>query len=88
MLDVIRLLNDPDIDDFTKFEVRRFADSKCEEYHKFSGQIARDLRRIGEYAFQQSSAYSKLREKYKRAHAGRKKLLILDNMQRKWAIDD
>ena len=82
---VDRVLNSPDIDDITKAEIRHDVEVKLKEYHKFSGQISRDLRRIGgEYAFQDANAYAKLRAKYRTAHAGRKKLAILDIMQRKW----
>ena len=78
------VLNSSDIDDITKAEIRHAVEVKLKEFHKFSGQISRDLFKIGEYAFQDADAYKKLRAKYRVAHAGRKKLAILDIMQRKW----
>lgn len=79
---LIFILNSPDIDEYTREEVRRYVEQKIDEHTKFRGQIARDLSRIGENAWREESAYRKLAAKYKAAHQSRKKLAILE-MERK-----
>lgn len=74
---LILQLNSFGMDKFTRAEIKRFIEHKIDEHMKFRGQIGRDLRRFGEDAFTNPAAYKKLREKYKRAHANRKKLEIL-----------
>ena len=64
-----------DVDPITRAEVKRFAELKYDEQMKFKGQIARDLKKFGEYGFMQASAYTALKQKYLRAHAGKKKLV-------------
>ena len=81
---LIRLFDPREVDAITIAEVKHFAEVKYNEQEKIKGQIARDLARIGENAFQDPAAYTKLKGKYKAAHAGKKKLTILDNMKKVW----
>ena len=84
MEQLIRMFNPQDVDPITIAEVKHFAQRKYDEQEKIKGQIARDLARIGENAFQDPIAYRKLASKYKAAHAGKKKLTILENMKKVW----
>ena len=68
------------LDEWTAAELSRFIERKLDEQARIKGQIARDLRRIGEYAFLDPSAYDQLAIKYK-ARGYRKKLAILDLMR-------
>ena len=79
---LIRQLNT--VDSVTRREIEFFIERKLEEQTKIKGRIAKDLRRLGEDAFTEPRAYDKLREKYLRAHAGRKKLEILEMERRTW----
>lgn len=72
-------------DPITRREILFFIERKEAEFDKLSGQIARDLRRIGEDAFRVADNYTKLARKYRNARAGTKKLLILEMMKEKWA---
>lgn len=66
-------------DEITRREIEFFAERKEAEFDKIRGQIAKDLRRIGgEYGFLDERNYRLLREKYIRAHQGKKKLAILE----------
>lgn len=71
-------------DAITRREIEFFVERKDAEQAKLRGQIARDLRKLGEYAFLDDAAYRKLQEKYRRAHAGKKKLAILEMERRAW----
>jgi len=81
---ILRLLNPRDVDAVTIGEVKHFAERKYDEQLKLKGQIARDLSRLGEYAFQNPAAYDKLRRKYKAHWASKKKVAILDMMKEIW----
>ena len=73
------------LDPITQKEIDIFRERKIDEHMKIGGQIARDLRRLGgDYAFLEPAFYAKLREKYRRAHAGKKKLAILEMMKNEW----
>lgn len=86
MLDKILRLFDPrEVDAITIAEVERFAQKKYDEQAKIKGQIARDLARISDTAFEDPAAYDKLRAKYKSRWTNTKRLAILDMMERKWA---
>ena len=65
--------------------LRLFAQKKFDEQLKIKGQIARDLNRISDRAFEDPAAYDKLRAKYKARWTNSKRLAILDMMKRKWA---
>ena len=69
------------MDKWTAAEISRFIERKLDEQTKIKGQIAKDLRRIGEYAFLDPSAYEQLKTKYK-ARSQHKKLAILDLMRK------
>ena len=84
MYKLLNALSSPEMDEFTKAEIRRFTERKLEEHREFSAQIARDLRLIGDDAFMQSDAYEYLRGKYSRANAHRKKIAILNLMEKEW----
>lgn len=70
-----------DTDPVTQKEVRHFMQLKLDEYLKISGQIVRDLSRIGENAWCQPDAYKKLDAKYKARFANTKRRAILDLMK-------
>ena len=69
------------LDNWTAAELYRFIERKLDEQAKIKGQIARDLNRIGEFAFLDPAAYDQLKAKY-RARRNRKKLAILDLMRK------
>lgn len=79
ILSQLRLL---DLDAVTAKELARFIERKLDERDKIKGQIARDLSRIGEYAFLDSSAYDQLKNKYRRRWTNTKKITILEDMRR------
>ena len=81
---ILRLFDPRDVDPVTIDELKHFAERKYDEQLKLKGQIARDLSRIGEYAFQNPAAYDKLRAKYKAHWASKKKIAILDMMKKEW----
>lgn len=81
---LIRKLNPRNVDEVTLGEIERFIELKLNEHMKLRGQIARDMRRLGQDAFRDPSAYRKLREKYLRGHAGKKKLAILEMERQAW----
>ncbi|MBR0287519.1 MAG: hypothetical protein IJQ82_00920 [Selenomonadaceae bacterium] len=71
------------LDDWTAAELYRFIERKLDEQAKIKGQIAKDLRRIGEMAFLDPTAYLKLRAKYQAGkRLSRKKLAILELMRK------
>lgn len=72
-------------DPVTIAELQRFAEKKFDEQLKIKGQIARDLRRLGDNAWQDPAAYDKLRAKYRAQWTSRKKISILDMMMKEWA---
>lgn len=82
---ILRLFDPRDVDAITIKEVEQFAQKKYDEQAKIKGQIARDLSRISDRAFEDPAAYDKLRAKYKARWTNAKKLAILDMMKRKWA---
>lgn len=69
------------LDNWTAAELYRFIERKLDEQARIKGQIARDLNRIGEYAFMEPTAYDQLKAKY-RTRGSRKKLAILDLMRK------
>ena len=71
------------VDSTTRKLIKHFIEVKLAEVEKINGRIAHDLDKLGDYAFLDSSAYDKLKEKYKRAHAGKRKIELLDRMRRK-----
>lgn len=81
---LIHMFDPNEVDAITISEVKHFAEMKYDEQLKIKGRIARDLARIGENAFQNPAAYRKLAAKYKAAHAGKKKLAILEKMKKVW----
>lgn len=81
---LIRLFDPHDVDPITIAEVKHFAQLKYNEQEKIKGRIAHDLARIGVDAFQDPAAYTKLKGKYKAAHAGKKKLAILEMERKRW----
>ena len=85
MDNLIRMLNPRDIDEVTLAEIRHFITLKLDEQAKIKGRIAHDLSRIGEYAFQEPSAYTKLKGKYRAAKSGKKKFAILELMRQNWS---
>ena len=71
------------LDAWTLAEIRSYVERKLDDHQRLRGQIARDLNRIGEMAFLDPSAYDKLKAKYKaRSNVSRKKLAVLDLMQK------
>lgn len=85
MLDkLIRLFDPREVDAITIAELEQFAQKKYDEQMKIKGQIARDLARIGDRAFEDPAAYDKLKAKYKSRWTNTKRLAILDMMERKW----
>lgn len=85
---LIRMFNPQDVAPITIAEVKHFAQLKYDEQEKIKGQIARDLNRIGENAWKDPTAYTKLKAKYKAAHAGKKKLTILERERIKWCNEN
>lgn len=74
-----------DADKFTRAEILRFAEHKLDEATKIRGQIAKDLKRLGgDFGFEKPDVYSKLKDKYIRAHQSKKKLAILEQERRRW----
>ena len=69
-------------DSITQKLVRHFAERELEQVAKINARIARDLEKFGDYAFLDSTAYDKLKEKYRRAHAGKRKLELLELMRK------
>ena len=69
-------------DSVTHKLVKHFMEAKLAEVEKINGRIARDLDKFGEYAFLDTAVYDKLKEKYKRAHAGKRKLELLELMRK------
>lgn len=82
---ILRLFDPHDVDHITIAELEQFAQKKFDEQLKIKGQIARDLARISDRAFEDPAAYDKLRAKYKSRWTNSKRLAILDMMKRKWA---
>ena len=78
---ILRQLNSAD--SLTQKLVRHFIEVKLAEVEKINGRIARDLDKLGEFAFLDNAAYDKLKDKYKRAHAGKRKLELLELMRLK-----
>ena len=71
------------LDDWTAAELHRFIERKLDEQAKIKGQIAKDLRRLGDMAFLDPTAYDQLKAKYKASRRlSRKKLAILELMRR------
>lgn len=67
------------LDTWTLAEIRGYVERKIDDHRKIRGQIAKDLRRLGEMAFLDPSAYDQLKAKYKASRRlSRKKLAILE----------
>ena len=75
---ILRIFTSRDMDAVSVSELIHYAELKIAEHEKFRGQIAHDLARLGENAWCDPKAYAKLKVKYRVAHAGKKKLAILD----------
>ena len=75
---LFRTLMSSDMDEYSRREVTRYAEKIIDEHMKIRGQIARDLSRIGVDAWQEDSAYRKLKAKYLAHHQSKKKLAILE----------
>ena len=71
-----------DLDAVTVKELSRFIERKLDERDKIKGQIAKDLRRIDEWAFLDPNAYDQLKAKYRRRWTNTKKLTILEDMRK------
>lgn len=72
-----------ELDAWTLAEIRGYVERKLNDHRKIRGQIAKDLRRLGEMAFLDPSAYTKLKAKYRASRRlSRKKLAILEDMCR------
>lgn len=80
--DIMQRLGLLDLDAVTVKELARFIERKLDERDKIKGQIAKDLRRIGEWAFLDPNAYDQLRAKYRTRWTNTKKLTILEDMRR------
>lgn len=71
------------LDSWTAAELQRFIERKLDDHRRIRGQIAKDLRRIGEMAFLDPTSYLKLKAKYKAGkRLSRKKLAILELMRK------
>ena len=79
---LFRQLNPDNLDSVTLKLIRHFVEVKREEVRKINSRIARDLNKLGDYAFLEPHAYEKLREKYRRAHKSRQWLELLDRMKK------
>lgn len=79
---IIERLGLLDLDAVTVKELARFIERKLDERDKIKGQIARDLRRIDEWAFLDPNAYEQLKAKYRKRWTNTKKLTILEDMRR------
>lgn len=79
---IIERLGLLDLDAVTAKELARFIERKLDERDKIKGQIARDLRRIGEMAFLDPTAYDQLKAKYRKRWTNTKKITILEDMRR------
>lgn len=80
--DIMQRLRLLDLDAVTAKEIARFIERKLDERDKIKGQIARDLRRIDEWAFLDPNAYDQLKAKYRRRWTNTKKLTILEDMRK------
>ena len=78
---IIERLSLLELDAVTAKEIARFIERKLDERDKIKGQIARDLRRIDEWAFLDPTAYDQLKAKYRRLWTNTKKLTILEDMR-------
>lgn len=79
---IIERLGLLELDAVTVKELSRFIERKLDERDKIKGQIAKDLRRIGEWAFLDPNAYAQLKAKYRKRWTNTKKLTILEDMRR------
>lgn len=81
---IIERLGFLELDAITVKELSRFIERKIDEQARIKGQIAKDLRRIGEMAFLDPNAYEQLKAKYRTRWTNTKKLTILEDMRRKY----
>lgn len=81
---IIQRLGLLELDAVTVKELSRFIERKLDEQAKIKGQIARDLRRIGDMAFLDPSAYDQLKAKYRTRWTNTKKLTILEDMRKRY----
>ena len=86
--DIMQRLSLLDLDAVTVKELVRFIERKLDEQAKIKGQIARDLRRIGDMAFLDPSAYDQLKAKYRTRWTNTKKITILEDMRRRYCGRD
>ena len=82
--DILSKLGLLELDAVTVKELSRFIERKLDEQARIKGQIAKDLRRIGEWAFLDPAAYDQLKAKYRTRWTNTKKLTILEDMRRKY----
>ena len=80
--DIMQRLSLLDLDAVTVKELVRFIERKLDEQERIKGQIAKDLRRIGEMAFLDPTAYDQLKAKYRTRWTNTKKITILEDMRR------
>ena len=85
---IIERLSLLELDAVTAKELSRFSERKLDEQERIKGQIARDLRRIGEMAFLDPTAYDQLKDKYRRRWTNTKKITILEDMRRRYCRRD
>ena len=82
MENLLRQINSGNVDSTTLKLIRHFVERELERVAKINARIARDLDKLGVYACLEPSAYDKLREKYLRAHKGKRTLELLDIMKK------
>ena len=82
--DILKKIYPYELDAVTLKELSRFIERKLDEQARIKGQIAKDLRRIGEMAFLDPAAYDQLKAKYRTRWTNTKKLTILEDMRRKY----
>ena len=80
--DILSKLGLFDLDAITAMELSRFIERKLDEQARIKGQIAKDLRRIGEMAFLDPAAYDQLKAKYRTRWTNTKRITILEDMRR------
>ena len=86
--DILSKLGLLDLDAVTVKELVCFIERKLDEQERIKGQIAKDLRRIGEMAFLDPTAYDQLKAKYRRRWTNTKKITILEDRRRRYCRRD
>ena len=82
--DIMQRLSLLDLDAVTVKELVCFIERKLDEQERIKGQIAKDLRRIGEMAFLDPTAYDQLKAKYRTRWTNTKKITILEDMRKRY----